>query len=163
MTLPNDGRSDTRKHDDMKIAHWDKESPCWIWPGWKNEDGYGTATRGGKQIFAHRLAYSTYVGIIPDGLCVLHRCDNPPCVNPSHLFLGTWADNNRDRAAKGRNGVRPTSSYRPYPDFCKHGHPYDENNKRYRRRKNGQGYGLYCRSCNLERVRRYYQKRRQSL
>ena len=67
---------------------------------WKT--GYGRTSVKGKWTAAHRLAYIEANGPIPEGMCVLHRCDNPPCVNPDHLWLGTFADNNRDRSEKGR-------------------------------------------------------------
>lgn len=71
---------------------------CWVWSGRTNRQHYGTL---GERL-AHRISYEFYVGPIPEGLCVLHRCDNPPCVNPKHLFLGTRADNAEDRDRKGR-------------------------------------------------------------
>jgi hypothetical protein len=78
---------------------------CWEWHGRKvfSGDGYGSFDYAHKTINAHRLAYKFAVGPIPDGICVLHRCDNPPCCNPAHLFLGTRDINNKDRAAKGRS------------------------------------------------------------
>lgn len=81
-------------------------SGCWNWIGSKNRDGYGQirVERSGFNGYfrAHRVSWIYHHGEIPDGLCVLHRCDNPGCVNPEHLFLGTQADNMRDRNAKGR-------------------------------------------------------------
>jgi hypothetical protein len=76
---------------------------CWEWQRSRSRQGYG---RLGPRVYAHRLAYEVFIGPIPDGLHVLHHCDNPPCCNPAHLWSGTVADNMRDRDAKGRNGSK---------------------------------------------------------
>ncbi len=76
---------------------------CWEWLGCKWRTGYGYIRKAGKHIAAHRYMYTLYNGPIPKGLCILHMCDNPSCVNPEHLFLGTQQDNMRDMVAKGRN------------------------------------------------------------
>jgi hypothetical protein len=73
---------------------------CWEWLGTKINSGYGKFLLG----LAHRFAYEYFVGPIPEGLCVLHKCDNPGCVNPNHLFLGTHKDNTQDMYKKGRQG-----------------------------------------------------------
>lgn len=79
---------------------------CWTWTGSKADHRYGALwdVPEKKMHLAHIVSYSAYVGEIPDGLKVLHTCDNPACVNPAHLWLGTMLDNSRDRDRKGRNG-----------------------------------------------------------
>lgn len=87
-------------------------SGCWEWKGAKTIFGYGKQNiRFGSKyrtINAHRIAFELFVGPIPDGMCVCHRCDNPPCCNPGHLFLGTLSDNSRDAVAKGRVDISKT-------------------------------------------------------
>ena len=74
---------------------------CWVWA--KSRRGlYGAFVYMGKQVYAHRWSYEIFNGPIPEGFYVLHRCDNPPCVNPMHFFLGTHKDNTQDAIKKGR-------------------------------------------------------------
>ena len=76
---------------------------CFNWRGWKCCKGYGTIVIERKLKHAHRVSYEVFRRPIPKGAWVLHRCDNPSCINPSHLFLGTRKDNMGDCKAKGRN------------------------------------------------------------
>lgn len=84
------------------LAQLEKTPSCWIWRGTRIPKGYGMVNYYGKDMRAHRVAYLLFVGPIPTGLWVLHECDNPPCVNPAHLFLGTATDNVRDMERKAR-------------------------------------------------------------
>lgn len=83
---------------------------CWLWLSAVNRKGYGIISRRSfKESLAHRMAWRLTFGDIPAGACVLHRCDTPGCVNPSHLFIGSKADNNADMQAKGRYAIGETN------------------------------------------------------
>jgi HNH endonuclease len=113
---------------------------CWEWSGARDRYGYGKLRRDTVYWKAHRLAWTLEHGPIPDGMYVCHHCDNPPCVNPAHLFLGTSRDNQLDRVAKGRHNQTAKT-------HCPRGHPYDEANTRHH---NGR---RFCRACKRERQR----------
>lgn len=90
---------------DYEKMFWDKvdkrgDNDCWNWTGFKFPTGYG---RLGRKGYAHRFSYLLANKVLPRGLCVCHSCDNPSCVNPNHLWLGTVADNMHDRDKKGRD------------------------------------------------------------
>lgn len=89
-----------------------KSKGCWTWTGSKSRHGYGQLRTGrgkGRLELAPRISWRLANGPIPDGLCVLHKCDNPPCVRPSHLKLGTMADNSADMVRKGRHVIAKDS------------------------------------------------------
>jgi len=94
----------------MQERIWEKvipvpESGCWLWTGATFNHGRPQLRMGNRVVLAARQAYLAFRGQEPGDLCVCHKCDTPECVNPDHLFLGTYADNNRDRDEKGRTVV----------------------------------------------------------
>jgi hypothetical protein len=132
----------------------DKRGPddCWEWRGSKDPAGYGRILIGGakgRPHAAHRIAFELHVGHrLPDGLHVCHSCDNPGCVNPQHLFLGTRKDNMRDCAAKGRFAHQKKT-------HCPQGHPYSGDNLRVRN-----GRHRVCITCHRAGVNAAYRRRK---
>lgn len=97
----------TGERTELKLEErfWNRvaiRSGCWEWLGPRNKAGYGSLQWLNESTNSHRVAYKLANGEIPAGLYVRHKCDNPPCCNPTHLFLGTCSDNAQDMVAKGR-------------------------------------------------------------
>lgn len=119
-----------------KVQHGDG---CWLWTGAHNQRGYGFLSFGHRpdrfNIVAHVVAWAIEHGEWPDPLSVLHRCDNPGCVRPDHLWRGTQGDNMRDAAAKGRVVSRPFNERRPHRSYAGAGNPHWKGGVGYRWRK----------------------------
>lgn len=123
----------------MAFVRPGSDDDCWTFEK-TTPTGYGQLAIGGKHYAAHRLAYEAHRGPIPAGAYVCHTCDNPSCVNPLHLFVGTAKDNNDDMMRKGRN----RNQYK-LASHCKRGHEFNERNTRiYDGRR-------YCRLCDNRR------------
>jgi hypothetical protein len=104
--IPKEWVSDTLEQRFWRYVR-KSDDGCWRWGGYKTSEGYAHFSyKYSKTIKASRYSYELHFGPIPEGAKVLHRCDVRDCVRPDHLFLGTIADNNRDRAAKGRSAKR---------------------------------------------------------
>lgn len=106
-----------------------KVGGCWEWQGSKHPFGYGqfrvgNGTKRGRLIYAHHFAYEGSYGDIPDGMEVMHTCDNPSCCRPAHLVLGTHQENMDDMHRKGRHRV----AHRVRRTHCKHGHEFTREN-----------------------------------
>lgn len=92
------------------------ESGCWEYTGRRNRQGYGNMHVDGETL-VHRIAFRLWIGSIPPGLCVCHRCDNPSCFCPQHLYTGTHADNTADMVKKGRASKGPSKGASKGPSF----------------------------------------------
>lgn len=103
--------------DTFESLLYKSDTGCWLWVKCKLSFGYGQLRVSGSRILAHRYAYTLYIGPIPEGMLILHKCDVPNCVNPEHLFLGTTQDNTADMMVKNRvgNRGRPTGTGRFMP------------------------------------------------
>ncbi len=96
----------TKQHFWSKVKNNNKKD-CWEWTGCRLKSGYGRIGFGGRLYLAHRISYEISYGKIPNSIQVNHRCDNPSCVNPSHLYLGMQKDNVADMIRKGRKVNTP--------------------------------------------------------
>lgn len=119
---------------------------CWPWLGATDAWGYGKIYADGRLWGAHRRSYFLKNGDIPKGAFILHRCDNPACVNPEHLFAGSHAENMRDMVNKGRQWRRAT--------HCRNGHAFTPENTGQGRSRHGGTYRV-CRRCDADAQARY--------
>lgn len=168
MTSPNKAcshctRDKSLDKDTLKDRFWakvKKTDGCWVWTGTRAGTMlYGYLRLGGKRgkmVAAHRLSWKMHYGEIEGGAWVLHKCDNPPCVRPDHLWLGTRKENAMDMARKGRAN-RPSLTIKK----CKRGHVFDLDNTRLRRCHGYEQYiGRHCRKCDAMRAQNRRDKKR---
>jgi glutaredoxin len=126
----------------------EKFPDCWIWTGAPTSRNYGSFSYFTKKpaIGAHVASYLFHKGEIPDGQIVRHNCDNPPCVNPEHLILGTHSDNMKDMFERGRNGSSTKKR-----THCYKGHLFEEFGVYERKKKNGKTDRI-CRQCQRDKA-----------
>lgn len=146
-----------KRTQDVPALFWSRvdkgsESECWLWTGRVTSHAWGEYGRfwvtDVGYVRAHRYSYELVNGPLPDGLFVMHACDNPRCVNPAHLSTGTHTDNMRDMATKGRSHWSQITE-------CTKGHPYAGSNLRV----DSKGH-RFCRTCATESSRRSRARKR---
>lgn len=140
-------RVDRKQRVDWRQVFWYRVSPndengCWEWTGPSTPHGYGTQSSGTKEQRAHRLSYQMFFGDIPDGLWILHKCDNRRCVNPAHLYAGTPMDNVVDRRERKRFVCNKQKRIRETGKCMKGLHDWTPEN--IRRTKQGRNLCLAC-------------------
>lgn len=131
------------------MSRFDRTEGCWNWKAGVDKNGYGTFTGFGYQR-AHRLSYWVHFGVHPGERLVCHRCDNPSCVRPDHLFLGTHQVNADDKMSKGRHRNGAQLKFKTH---CPQGHEFTEENT-YVNKKGGN----QCRTCRRMSYAKYYEK-----
>lgn len=104
-------------HRFWKKVNKGTDNECWVWNARKNHDGYGEFWYNNHTVKAHRMSWLLHNGLIPDDKCILHRCDNPPCVNPKHLWIGSLKDNTRDMISKSRQNFVGDFRHLPRNDY----------------------------------------------
>lgn len=147
------GEEATVDHPLIRQRFWENvehADECWWWIGPTVSSGYGKIRVGNETRLAHRVAWEMFLGeSIPTGMQILHKCDNPLCVRPGHLFMGTAEDNMQDKVAKGR-----AKTHNSYKTRCKYGHPFSPENTLV----DGNGY-RHCRECGRRRMEEFRAKK----
>ena len=165
---PNCARANARSVYETKMrateverfwARVDRKGPsdCWEWTGAKLPKGYGQCNWRGQTTQTHRLAYAlSNPQNIPGARLVLHTCDNPPCCNPQHLWLGTAKDNTADMMSKGRQKFISRRTH------CPRGHEYSEENTLWVWQRRRTYLARRCKACQSDKFRTYHQKTRKT-
>lgn len=124
-----------------KVAVTDDSSECWEWQGYRTRKGYGHVRQNYRRFMTHRAAVALTQGHLAEAAHVCHHCDNPPCCNPSHLYVGDNSSNQRDLVERGGHWLAKRST-------CDYGHPFTPDNIR---RRSGRPGARLCATCDRAR------------